>query len=310
MRILSIGWAPLALVAVLASCGDDDGGGIITDPNIIDSPGTYTRDLGVDGLRRTFLLYVPTTVNLSAPVPVVMVLHGNPPTNMQPLTGMNEAADTLGFVAVYPQSWSSGEWAFACTECNQAGELGIDDVKYFRAVLEQMRSDMNVDNNRIYISGFSQGSLMTFKLGCELGSEIAGIGLIGGIAWDWHFENCPSPPVHAIWMIGNQDNQFPWEGEPGPIVSQLSGPDFQAAMVARNGCATEPVETPIEDIDPSDNTTATMFEFQNCSRSFVHYRFDGMDHNWPGSPFIVIGDSNQDVSASGVIGRFFMANPR
>lgn len=116
--------------------------------------------------------------------------------------------------------------------------------------------------------------------------------------------------VHTIWMIGTLDSQFPWAGTPGPILSQLSGPDFQAAMIFRNGCAPEPVETAIEDIDPTDNTTGTKFEFQGCNRSFVHYRFERMDHNWPGSPFVLVGNPNRDISASGVIARFFLANPR
>ena len=148
------------------------------------------------------------------------------------------------------------------------------------------------------------------RLGCALSAEIAGIGIVGGIPWDWHVDNCSNTPVHTIWMVGTLDNQFPWEGEPGPIVSQLSAPDFQAAMVARNGCGADPTETPLEDVDPSDNTTGTLLHFEGCTRSFDQYVFDGMDHNWPGSPFLLVGDTNRDVSASGVLGRFFLANPR
>jgi polyhydroxybutyrate depolymerase len=309
MTISSSRWAALLLVVGLASCGGGEPD-IITGVNPIDGPGTYTRELGIDGLRRSFLMYVPASANLSAPVPVVMVLHGNPPTNMQTLTRMNSVADTLGFVAVYPQSWNQEEWAFACIECNRAASQGVDDVKFFRGILQQMRADLNVDGNRVYISGFSQGSLMAFKLGCEMGSEVAGVGVVGGIPWDWHVENCSSPPVHTIWMIGTDDNQFPWAGEPGTIVSQLSAEDFETAMVARNGCQAAPMEEAIEDIDPSDNTTAVEREFQGCSRSFVQWRFDGMDHNWPGSPLVVTGNTNRDVNASGVLGRFFLENPR
>jgi polyhydroxybutyrate depolymerase len=309
MRASSSRWAAFAFVAVLASCGGS-GGDIITGVDPIDAPGFYTRELGVDGLRRSFLMYVPSSVNLNAPVPVVMVLHGNPAGNMQRLTGMNEAADTLGFVVVYPQAWNSTEWAFACTECNLAGSRGVDDVKFFRGILQQLQADLSIDSNRVFISGFSQGSLMAFKLGCSLGSQVAGVAIVSGIPWDWHLQNCSSPPAHTIWMIGTQDNQFPWDGEPGPIFSQLSADDFRAAMVTRQGCNDTPVETAIEDIDTTDNTTATKIEFQGCNRAFVQYRFDGMDHNWPGSSTLLAGNSNRDLNASGVVGRFFLANPR
>jgi len=308
MRIHRVCWALCALVPALAGCGGDDGT-VVTEIDPITEPGTYTREFGVDQLRRTMLIYVPASADLNGSVPVLMVLHGNPPTDMQQLTLMNGVADEMGFVVVYPRSFGFGEWVYACRNCNDAGNQGIDDTKYFSAVLTQLRQDLPVDNDLIFISGFSQGSLMTAKLGCALGSQISGIGIVGGIPWDWHVEQC-STAVPTIWMIGTEDTQFPYAGEPGPVHSQLPAEEFRTQWAARNGCAAEPQANPIEDIVPGDFTTATQFVYQNCAASFEHWEFEGMNHHWPGSPATIALPKNDDVDASRELGRFFLENPR
>jgi polyhydroxybutyrate depolymerase len=304
-------WSVFALLVLLPGCGGD-GGRTVTEINPIDAPGTYTREFGLEGLRRSFLLYVPASANLSQPVPIVMVLHGNPPIDMRGMSQMNEQADSLGFVAVYPQSWNRGEWAHACSDCNLPGEQGIDDVAYFRTVIQVLQGDLNVDADRIFISGFSMGGLMTTRLACTIGNQLGAVAIIGSIAWDWHVENCPSPPVPTIWFIGTEDNQFAWEGTPTPIVSQLSGEDFRVAWAAQNGCSTElPAEEPVPDLDPDDGTTAVVYRHEGCTAPFVEYKFEGMDHNWPGSPFPVVPTlHNRDVHASGILTRFFYDNAR
>ena len=43
----------------------------------------------------------------------------------------------------------------------------------------------------------------------------------------------------------------------------------------------------------------------------VEYKFEGMDHNGPGSPFPVVPSlHNRDVHASGTMARFFLDNSR
>jgi len=299
----------LALLSGMTACGGD-GGDVITDADPITEPGTFNRFFAVDQLRRQMLIHVPASVDLNAPVPILMVLHGNPPADMANLTGMNDVADQMGFVVVYPRSFSFGEWAFACGECNLPAAQGIDDIKYFRTVLDQLRSDLPVDNNRILVSGFSQGSLMATKVGCQLASQISGIGIVGGIPWDWHVDNCSDLPLATIWMIGTDDNQFPLQGTPGPIFSQLSGEAFADQWAQHNGCSGEPIENSIEDTVPEDNTTATRFVYQNCAAAFEQWLFQDMDHNWPGSDVTVTGNQNLDVNASMELGRFLLDNPR
>jgi polyhydroxybutyrate depolymerase len=66
--------------------------------------GETTHSLNYDGLERSYILYVPASVNSSQPVPVIFVFHGgtgNAESAIR-MSGVNEIADQNGFLVVYP----------------------------------------------------------------------------------------------------------------------------------------------------------------------------------------------------------------
>lgn len=121
---------------------------------------------------------------------------------------------------------------------------------------------------------------------------------------------CSNNAIATMWMMGTFDNQFPWQGVPAEIVSQISGETMRAQWAAKNGCSPDPVETPLADLDEEGGTTAVLVEHQGCAKEFTFYRFDEMDHNWPGSSIVVAGKTNRDVHASGELARFFLRTTR
>jgi polyhydroxybutyrate depolymerase len=101
-------------------------------------------------------------------------------------TGWVSKADETGFIAVYPQgvredpsrppsvlrnpqTWNDGSGRF------YAGEINADDTGFTRAMIADLKKRFNVDPKRIYVSGFSNGSPMAFRLGVELSDQIAAI---------------------------------------------------------------------------------------------------------------------------------------
>ena len=46
---------------------------------------------------------------------------------------------------------------------------GMGDVKFVEAIMKDMELKHNVDKNRIYISGFSMGGMMTYHCMTKLG---------------------------------------------------------------------------------------------------------------------------------------------
>ena len=89
-----------------------------------------------DGLKRTYLLYVPATLDQSKAAPLVMVFHGGfgSGSRIARHIGMNRVADREKFLVVYPDGvdrhWNDGRSTTAS---------GADDVSFVLA-LTRMRA--------------------------------------------------------------------------------------------------------------------------------------------------------------------------
>jgi phospholipase/carboxylesterase len=114
-------------------------------------------DANRDGLR-----YVPAGYNANVAAPLVLMLHGangTPTSGMRPFRAL---ADSAGFVLLAPasraQSWDV-----------RYGSFG-PDVKFIDAALEQTFALCNIDPNRIFIAGFSDGASYSLSLGLANGA--------------------------------------------------------------------------------------------------------------------------------------------
>ena len=78
--------------------------------------------------------------------------------------------------------------------------------------------------------------------------------------------------------------------------------------VGKDGTPTIPVVTNIPDINSADNCTVTKYVYspgQNASE-VVLFKITNGGHTWPGAfPVTSLGNTNQDIKASGEIWKFF-----
>jgi polyhydroxybutyrate depolymerase len=134
------------------------------------SPGRNDYGIEVDGIQREFIVHVPGGYRDDHPTPVVFIFHGS---NQHPGTMYNnttwvEKAEQETIIIVYPGSWKyrlAGEpglqekwnsrYLFLLVE---PGTELKDDVKFVREVLARVTATFNVDESRIYASGFSNGA--------------------------------------------------------------------------------------------------------------------------------------------------------
>jgi hypothetical protein len=108
-----------------------------------------------EGYYRCWDIYVPE--GLTGNVPLVIDLHGRTsnPSQQRSFSGFASLADSEGFIIVWPyglcNSWNSG----AC--CDPASGDNIDDVGFIRKLVTQVSGQYNIDLNRIYVTGLSNG---------------------------------------------------------------------------------------------------------------------------------------------------------
>lgn len=282
----------------------------------------FVGELVHDGLRRTYLVHVGSSCSAEKPAPLVIVLHGGGGTGAGTvkLTNFNAIADREGFIVVYPDGvdrhWNDGrgvEWYRAHTE-------NIDDLGFISALIDELSTKLKVDTKRVYVTGISNGGMMSYRLGCELSQRIAGIAPVtASISVNMAKVWSPSRPMPVLIIAGTADPLVPWDGGDirfgGRIYGTvLSVPDTVKFWVEKSGCLAKPMVIRLPEVDPTDGTTVRKEVYAGCwgGAEVVLYAVEGGGHTWPGGwqylPERIIGKTSREFSASEVIWQFFKAH--
>ena len=197
---------------------------------------TQVQTLIHDGIKRHYVLRLPSAWRPGqALLPLVVVLHGGGGNarTAEVMTGFTAKGAKEGFAVVYPEgsgrrddaalTWNAGH----C--CGWALEHHVDDVGFIAALLDHLVTTSPIDPQRLYITGMSNGAMLTHRLGIALSERIAAIApVVGTIFGD---EPAPAQPVSALMINGLLDETVPFAG----------GPPGGRATGAWDGTPTQPV---------------------------------------------------------------------
>ncbi len=273
-----------------------------------------------DGLTRRYNLYLPSSYDSETPMPLVMALHGGGSNGAQMarLTGFNELADEMGFAVVYPYgtgnldsvlTWNAGH----C--CTYALVNQIDDVGFLSTLIDELITNYAIDSERIYVTGMSNGGMMTYWAGASLADKIAGIAPVAGTIGGQILEAgqliqipVPSRPVPVIIFHGKEDMRVSYEGghaeKTGETRVDLSVADAVAFWVATNGCTAGP-ET---QVSANGNIIVEMYNGCVNGANVVLVTIVDGGHAWPGARSGLPGDPpTQDIDASAMMWEFFIS---
>ena len=265
----------------------------------------------VDGIKRTYLIHLPPQYREGSSLPLVFVLHGGGGTarNAVRMSNMNPKADKEGFIVVYPNgtgklkdkllTWNAG----VC--CGYSIENNIDDVKFFRLLIRKLKDQYNIDPKRIYVTGLSNGAMMSYVLACELSEEIAAIAPVAGSLYQGLKK--PHRPVSVIIFNDTIDKHVPFDGGFGSesVVSVDHTPVSYAVefWLENNVCSTIPKKESFR------NAVKTSYDNCRGDSAVVLYLTTGGGHSWPGGrEGILYGNVDspvQDISATDLMWEFF-----
>ena len=244
----------------------------------------------------------------------MIVLHGGGGNarNAIEQTGMSEQADRSGFLAVYPDgtgrlprtmlTWNSG------TCCGYAMDQQVDDVAFVAKLIDQLEGQYAGDPRRIFVTGMSNGAMMSYRLACELADRIAAIAPVAGaMGIDCH----PSAPISVVAFHGTADQHVPYQG---------GTPQIQADPHPRHD---PPVADTISFWADHDHCTRTITQdVSNDTTRQVHscrdgvevtlYTIDGGQHAWPGGQRGTAGADRptSTISATQLMWEFFQQHPK
>ena len=280
------------------------------------TPGDHTRHLMVGNQKRFYIVHVPPGYDSNTPTPVVLALHGAGMNGsmMVWFTGLNKTADAKGFIAVYPSGTGTGP----LLTWNAGGLIGrlkkgrTDDVVFIGRLLDELEATSNVDRNRVYACGMSNGGMMCYRLAAEMSDRIAAIAAVAGtMAMDVDESRRPVPVMH---FHGTKDEIVPY-GAPirqTPAFLQLKGVEETIeTWVKLNGCDEKPLSDTLSKVGDKRTVTRRTYANGNKGSEVVLIVIEGGGHTWPGRqlPVGFLGKCARNISANELIWEFFEKHP-
>ena len=222
------------------------------------------REKIIDDIVDEWYVYVPDSYDSQKKTPLVFSMHGGLMTGWGQCiyTSWSHVADREGFIVVFPNAHIKGFWQVEFTqkqkECLAATDIGgtsilmhalpenIEDgfdVKKVFYLLDRLKEEYNIDEERIYMQGMSFGNAMTCMMARYFGNKFAAMAGSAGptnveLLWDKDFQHPinQAGPVN-IWQTRMHLDQ----GPPGEIVDVLeSVKKNREYWLTVNGCEEYP----------------------------------------------------------------------
>ena len=267
-----------------------------------------TQSIDVDGTARTYLEYLPAGFDSAMSLPLVLSFHGGGGNAQDQLdiADLRNRADEEGFVLVYPNAipdpnddggtnWQvvvSGTLPF--TQPNPHS-----DIDFIEALIDELANIHNIDTDRVYAMGYSNGGGFTFDLACRLNHKITGIGVVARTMYAESFATCNVVhPTPVVTILGTDDFISAYDGivYEGTLYYH-SNDEVNNYWIEAGGLEATPVITDIPNVSANDGSSAELYTWTSADgcHELLHYKVNGGGHDWPGS------FGNQDFVSHDVI---------
>ncbi len=207
----------------------------------------------VVGGGRPATLLLPQEVDLAAPRPLIVLLHGYSSFSQQAdqYFQFSERVDEGGFGLLLPDGTTDqigNRFWNATPECCDIFGAEPGDVGYIKALIEEARAHATFD--QVFAVGHSNGGFMAYRLACE---EVPGlsaiVSLAGGAFAD--SEDCRVPtPLSVLQIHGTKDASVLYGGgrlpdHPNPDRQPVPGAkDSVLRWAERAGCDIDDAKFP------------------------------------------------------------------
>lgn len=190
-----------------------------------ETEGTRTVRIMVDGVPREALVFFPPKGGQKSPV--VFAFHGHGGSMNNAMRSFAIQKHWPQAIAVYmqglktpgkltdPEGKKSG-WQ------HSKGDQGDRDLKFFDAMLDHIRKEAKVDEERIYSTGHSNGGGFTYLLWQNRGDVFAAVAPSASAALRMETALSPKPCLH---FAGDMDPlvKFDWQKKTMEIVKKING---------------------------------------------------------------------------------------
>ena len=241
--------------------------------------------------------------------PLVFVCHGytGSAEGIMNYSGFNQLAMQYGFAVCYPQGIedSYGNTFFNVGYDFQNNEI-VDDVQYLVSLIDEFANNDDIDTEKVFCTGMSNGGDFCYLLACEASEHFLGVAPVSGMIMEDILENCnPSQTVGILEIHGTNDDITYYDGDyynadgwgAYPSIPETIGffADMYAIDLESSGNFTN--------TSTKDGSTVSFEKYgddDSCSKVWL-YTVNGGGHDWPGA------FGNMDIHASEEAWMFFQS---
>lgn len=227
-----------------------------------------TLSFQVAGKTRSSVVHVPSGTNKPA---LVFFVHGANGSGaaFQSETKGDVTADREKFISAYPSASANG----------QAGVwddmFGTGNFPFFLALIDTIDARYHIDRNKIYMTGFSQGGMISFVAACSYSNVFAAVAPVSGHSGT----TCAlKRPVPMFMTFGAQEG----------AASFLT--DLNFWLKADSCPSTATITRPYPASKP--NSKAVRVAYGPCAQGgqVVMDSIQGQGHQWPSASNLVQAD--------------------
>ncbi len=234
----------------------------------------------VDGVERTFQVHLPEGYTGATEHPLLIALHGSGGSgaSLRFGTDLDVVADSQGVIMVYPDGAPGWVWDDSFSD-------NVDDIEFIKQLIERVDDFVAVDRDRVYMTGFSAGGMMTHKLACTITDRLGGVVMVGATLPNRIANTCYPPfgrRIAVAVILNTLDGAVPFEGDsvPGEF-SLLSANETMRRWALRNDCYLTP-DVSVVHVDPVTSIRTRREAYANCGSGveLELFAIEGGGHAW------------------------------
>jgi poly(hydroxyalkanoate) depolymerase family esterase len=273
---------------------------------------------------RPYKLYVPACYRATAPMPLVVMLHGctQSPDDFAAGTRMNLLAERDGFLVCYPGQTSSANRS-RCWNWFNDGDQRRDrgEPSLIAGITADVIAKHAVDPRRVYVAGLSAGGALAATMGQTYPDLYAAIGVHSGLACGAARDVSSAviamrqgggaraaaapgiPPMPGIAGVPT----IVFHGDRDTTVNPVNGDEVTAQTTH---AAVRATETEEGRVPGGHGYTRTRFLDRDGATLAEQWNVHGAGHAWAGGSSLGSYTDPQGPDASREMLRFFAEHPR
>ena len=262
--------------------------------------GWHESSIKVDGLDRWYRVFRPE--GFQANNPAVVLLHGGGQSmrkifarDFNASKHWQTIAEQEGLLLIVPNGTArNGDTKGDRQNWNDLrnkdiGQQNAQDVKFLEVLINSLQHEYKFDSTRIYVTGASNGGMMTFRMLIEKPELFAaGVAFIASLPVDHSSVKRNKSPIPLMMCNGTKDPLIKWEGGSVGLNrgrgATCSVDEAVAWWAKTNRCNSEPISvTKLENKNQQDDCQIIRYVYSptDGGADFEFLKIEGGGHSLP-----------------------------